>query len=328
MSDETLNALATKAGLQTDWIDAEGEPRTVSPETLRKVLDALGLRAGSAREIGESTAKLDEQKREPPPLVTAWAGETFMAGGQVLTAPESPGYHPIQIGGVETMLAVAPPRCFEIADLSERRLAGLGVQLYALRGGHSAGFGDFAALAEFSREAAKHGIDAIGVSPTHALFPADHSHISPYSPSSRLFLNPLYADLALVGGESAQDDGAAGLIDWPKAAAEKFAALKRSYQALLDAGTGMSLTPSALTAANACCATPFSKLWTRISARNIFRAGATGRRPIATRRAPRLPNLRANIGMTSITTASSNSWRRKARAPRKRARAKRGWRSG
>ena len=74
-------------------------------------------------------------------------------------------------------------------------------------------------------------IDAIGVSPTHALFPSDHSHISPYSPSSRLFLNPLYADLALAGGEFAQDDGAGGLIDWPKASPEKFAAMSHAYQA-------------------------------------------------------------------------------------------------
>src|SRR5439155_10200075 len=101
----------------------------------------------------------------------------FMAGGHLLTAPDSPGYYPIRIDDVETMLAVAPQRCFEIADLTDRRLAGLGVQLYALRGGHSAGFGDFAALAEFSRAAAKHGIDAIGVSSAQVLFHAVHSHI-------------------------------------------------------------------------------------------------------------------------------------------------------
>jgi 4-alpha-glucanotransferase len=195
------------------------------------VLDALGLPSASAAQIAESSARLGEQRQRQPPLVTAWAGETYMAGSHVLTAPDTPGYHPIPIDGVQAMVAVAPPRCFEIANLSDRRLAGLGVQLYALRGGHSAGFGDFAALAEFSRAAAQRGIDAIGVGPTHALFPSDHSHISPYSPSSRLFLNPLYADLALVGGEFAHDDGADGLIDWPKAAAEKFAALSQAYQA-------------------------------------------------------------------------------------------------
>ena len=231
MSDDALFALATKAGLEIDWVDAAGEPHSVSPETLRKVLVALDLPCAGTREIAESGATLEEHRHKQVPLVTAWAGETFIVGGQVLTAPESPGYHPIPIDGAQTMVAVAPPRCFEMADLSEQRMAGLGVQLYALRGGHSAGFGDFVALAEFSRHAAKRGIDAIGVSPTHALFPSDLSHISPYSPSSRLFLNPLYADLTLAGGESAQDNGADGLIDWSKASAEKFAALKRAYQA-------------------------------------------------------------------------------------------------
>jgi 4-alpha-glucanotransferase len=232
MSDDALFALATKAGLEIDWVDAGGEPHSVTPETLRKVLAALDLPSGSAAQIAESSARLDEQRHKPTPLATVWAGETYMAGSHVLTAPEMPGYHPLSIDGAQAMVAVAPPRCFELADLSDRRLAGLGVQLYALRGGHSAGFGDFAALAEFSREAAKRGIDAISVSPTHALFPSDHSHISPYSASSRLFLNPLYADLALVGGEFAQDDGADGLIDWPIASAKKFAALKRGYESL------------------------------------------------------------------------------------------------
>jgi 4-alpha-glucanotransferase len=236
MSDDALFALATKAGLEIDWADAAGEPHSVSPDTLRRVLDALGLVSASPRQILDSSAHLDEQRRKQPPLVTAWASEPFMAGNHVLTAQESPGYHAIEIDAAQTMVAVAPPRCFEMADLSDRRMAGLGVQLYALRGGHSAGFGDFAALADFSREAAKRGIDAIGVSPTHALFPSDHSHISPYSPSSRLFLNPHYADLALVGDTFVRDDGMEGLIDWPKAAAEKIAALRRAYQAYPAAG--------------------------------------------------------------------------------------------
>ena len=44
------------------------------------------------------------------------------------------------------------------------------------------------------------GADAIALSPTHSLFAADPSHFGPYSPSSRLFLNPLFADPALVFG--------------------------------------------------------------------------------------------------------------------------------
>src|SRR5258706_1019593 len=140
MSQDALLALATKAGLEIDWVDAAGEPHSVSPETLRDVLGALGLASANARQIIESSARLDEQRHKPPPLVTAWAGETCMAGGQVLTAPDAPGYHPIPIDGGQAMLAVAPPRCFEMADLSadrsHGRMAGVGVPLYALRGGN------------------------------------------------------------------------------------------------------------------------------------------------------------------------------------------------
>ena len=61
-------------------------------------------------------------------------------------------------------------------------------------------FGDAGALADLVESAAREGADAIALSPTHSLFAADPSHFGPYSPSSRLFLNPLFADPALVFG--------------------------------------------------------------------------------------------------------------------------------
>ena len=47
-----------------------------------------------------------------------------------------------------------------------------------------------AALADV---AGRRGADALALSPLHALFPADPARFGPYSPSSRLFLNPLHA---------------------------------------------------------------------------------------------------------------------------------------
>ena len=89
-------------------------------------------------------------------------------------------------------LIVAPARCHRPAPQS--RLWGLTTQLYGVRSQRNWGIGDFTDLAELAEQAAALGASAIGVNPLHALFPADASHISPYSPSSRLFLNVCYLD--------------------------------------------------------------------------------------------------------------------------------------
>jgi 4-alpha-glucanotransferase len=75
--------------------------------------------------------------------------------------------------------------------LVDQRAWGLAVQTYALRSDRNWGIGDFEDLARFAEFAAGLGADFIGVSPVHALFMADHSRISPYSPSTRDFLNAL-----------------------------------------------------------------------------------------------------------------------------------------
>jgi 4-alpha-glucanotransferase len=75
--------------------------------------------------------------------------------------------------------------------LVDQRAWGLSVQAYALRSSRNWGIGDFEDMAQLAEFAAKLGADFIGVSPLHALFMADPTRISPYSPSSRNFLNPL-----------------------------------------------------------------------------------------------------------------------------------------
>src|SRR5690349_18361666 len=99
MSNDALTDLARKAGLETQWRDVQGREHIVSPDTLRKVLAALDLSADSAAQISDSSAKIDEQARATPPLLTAWAGETAHCGGTTITAPGTPGYHSIEIAG-------------------------------------------------------------------------------------------------------------------------------------------------------------------------------------------------------------------------------------
>jgi len=108
-----------------------------------------------------------------------------------------PGYHELEISlaGVVTRCPVilSPAECYEPdAILQGRRLWGVAVQLYTVRSQRNWGIGDFGDLAQLVRWLAPRGAGFIGLNPLHALAPADPARASPYSASSRHFLNILY----------------------------------------------------------------------------------------------------------------------------------------
>lgn len=113
----------------------------------------------------------------------------------------SPGYHRLWLEKADgsplgnTRLIVAPDRCHEAACLrAGERVWGCAIQLYTLRSPRNWGIGDFTDLKGFAAAAAGLGADLVGLNPLHALFPADPALFSPYSPSSRYFLNVAYVD--------------------------------------------------------------------------------------------------------------------------------------
>ena len=148
------------------------------------------------------------------------------------------------------------PACMEdIAGLSgsaywppflvDHRAWGFAVQAYALRSARNWGIGDFEDLARLAEYAATLGADFIGVSPLHALFLAEPERISPYSPSSRSFLNALLiAPDQVPGFAELQTDGLADkcaalreteLIDYPGVAAVKIPVLEELFAHFLKA---------------------------------------------------------------------------------------------
>ncbi|MHC8314262.1 4-alpha-glucanotransferase [Pseudomonas sp. LB3P31] len=278
MSDAQLEILASRAGLAVDWIDANGRPRKVAAAVLRNVLSGLGHPAGTAQEIDASLLQLQEvqQTRHLPPLLTADVGvgvdlahyfepetpcEIHLEDGSrlslkldsnsVLPGLVPVGYQHVSIDGQQFTLAVAPARCYSVGDAVDSpipRAWGLSVQLYSLRRPGDGGFGDTLALEDLARVAGERGSEALAISPMHAMFSSDSQRYSPYSPSSRLFLNSLYAAPGAILGERAvraaiDATGLAAqfkhleelpLIDWPVAAEAKHRLLQALYEGFVQ----------------------------------------------------------------------------------------------
>jgi 4-alpha-glucanotransferase len=110
----------------------------------------------------------------------------------------APGHHELEVRiGAESAcrcpLIVSPSKCYEPPAVHEgRRLWGVAVQLYTVRSRDNWGIGDFRDLKGLLRWLAPRGAAFVGLNPMHALAPADPARASPYSASSRHFLNVLY----------------------------------------------------------------------------------------------------------------------------------------
>lgn len=96
-------------------------------------------------------------------------------------------------------LIIAPNRCYVQPELDQNgKLWGPSIQLYTLRSQHNWGIGDFGDLKELICELASRGAGFVGLNPVHSLFPSNPEAASPYSPSSRRWLNLLYIDVCAV----------------------------------------------------------------------------------------------------------------------------------
>jgi 4-alpha-glucanotransferase len=153
---------------------------------------SVQLADGSRRRGSAQAADLTEVERRE--LDGRWLTRRLL----VLPEDLPRGYHTLEAGSPDgspgaCTLIVTPGRCFEPAALAGgEKFWGVAVQLYTLRSQDNWGIGDFADLEYVVRRSAMHGAAFVGLNPLHALFPANPQHFSPYSPSTRHFLNVLY----------------------------------------------------------------------------------------------------------------------------------------
>lgn len=271
----SLHALAEAAGLAVRWHDYRQREQLVDDDVLRGILEALDLPCATPAQIADSLdAVREEAAAGAVPLLTAHAGEPLSlppsyarggrhrlllesgdaldlpcAPGAPLPAVSEPGYHTLLLADGRTLtLAVAPALHGERGGLAPgRRAWGISAQVYALRRDGDGGIGDFGAVAQLARAARRHGADAIAISPVHALFGALPQRYGPYAPSSRLMLNPLYADPSAVFGSEAvraalahthldevfAELQALPLVDWERAAVAKSALFADLYRRLI-----------------------------------------------------------------------------------------------
>jgi 4-alpha-glucanotransferase len=107
------------------------------------------------------------------------------------------GWHLLRVtaGGVEASchVVVTPRRLTLHPALADRQSWGFAAQLYSVRSQHSWGLGDLADLGELADWSGRDlGADFVLVNPLHAAQVSGRMEPSPYLPTTRRFVNPVY----------------------------------------------------------------------------------------------------------------------------------------
>ena len=199
--DTALEQLAAAHGVATWYRDAKRRRVDVDPDVVRRVLGLLGVSADNPAQVRDELAAARAPKTPgtlvlrqgqrgdlPEPGVLTAEDGTERAVTEAIPPDLAPGWYSLTSGDQHSTVLVAPPALPE-----PPRTWGWMLQLYALHSKDSWGLGDLGDLREFlTWTATTHGAGAVLVNPLHAVTPIHPVQASPYSPSSRRFINPLY----------------------------------------------------------------------------------------------------------------------------------------
>jgi 4-alpha-glucanotransferase len=197
---DQISRRAARLGIETHYRDGRGVQRNADPDALARVMAAVAGGDRPARGLFPGTGTERTEEATPP----------------------------------------RAPRAFQGPQAEPRRLWALAVQLYGVRSQRNWGHGDFTDLAGLLELAAELGAAGIALNPLHALFDDRAEAASPYSPNSRLFLNPLYIDVEAIpefpglGATGLQSEVEAlrqrDLVDHAGMARAKTRALRLAYE--------------------------------------------------------------------------------------------------
>ena len=146
-------------------------------------------------EDGSVRAGLRQLENDTPPFDL---GDRLVGEATFELPPDLPlGYHRLylQAGSSESSapLIVVPAKLELPFRLGGKRIWGLAAQLYSVQSERSWGVGDLTDLTDLAVwSGANHGAGYILVNPMHAAAPVAPMEPSPYLPTSRRYVNPLY----------------------------------------------------------------------------------------------------------------------------------------
>ena len=220
---ETLEQQAVQAGIDLGYHDINGTYHVTKTEVLESIVavldkskpdsDGLYLNTMVAHENGEESLQMPSEFHGAEAVVlidevnecqtltvypgdndTLWIKLPQLACGYYTLSAETGGK------SCFVRLIVAPESVYQPKLLANGgRMNGLTMHLYSLRSERNWGIGDFTDLLNLMKYAAEKKLDFVGINPLHALFTSKPAFASPYSPSSREWLNPIYLDVEKVG---------------------------------------------------------------------------------------------------------------------------------
>jgi 4-alpha-glucanotransferase len=244
---------AAELGIQTEFVDGQGHRHVTDTKALKIILDALPVRVPH-RFIGGAVVIRPGRplRTELTQAATFPLNWKIVADLKVIAEGETPnriivwpkdlpvGAYRLHLTDASSFtedvpLIVAPPKAYS-GDFDRCWL--LAVQLYGIRSERNGGIGDFTDLEGLIDLAAHLGAEGVGLNPLHALFDDRPGDCSPYSPNSRLFLNPLYIDVEKLapGAFKESSDAIARLrqsdiVDYVAVAGLKWRALRLAFDA-------------------------------------------------------------------------------------------------
>lgn len=200
---------ARRAGIAEHYAGFWGDAVAVSPEVLRRALQAMGEHDDASCYGNVQVVTAGQACSIPFPSPVPWQlwdvdssdapRLSGNAGAADLPSDLAPGYYSLRTAGEERLVLVAPAQCWLPDGLRQgERWWGITAQMYALRSERSWGIGDFTDLGQCVALAAAQGAAFVGTSPLHALRPGNPEAASPYSPGSRLALNVYHIDVTAV----------------------------------------------------------------------------------------------------------------------------------